>query len=544
MNEADTRRELIDPKLKEAGWGIIEKSLIRAAYKINNGEIKPGRIRASYDEADYVLIYKNRKLAVVEAKSDELDVSEGVGQAKDYAQKLNILNTYSTNGKKIYEIRYNLDDSGKMLIKSERVIDKFPSPEELWERNFKGRDKWSDKFDDINFKAFQGNIEPRYYQELAINKALDAIANNKDRILLTLATGTGKTIIAFQIAWKLFKSKWNKQKDNKRTPRILFLADRNILANQALNKFSGFDEKSLIRITPSDVKKKGRVPTNGSIFFTIFQSFMSGPNESPYFGEYPKDFFDLIFIDECHRGGANDESSWRDILNYFSPATQIGLTATPKRDDNIDTYKYFGEPIYIYSLKEGIKDGFLTPFKVKRIQTSIDEYTYLGDDEILAGDQDIKTGDTFTEKDFNKKIIIEAREKKRVQLLLENINKNEKTIIFCANISHARMIRDFINQISSNVPTDYCVSVTAADGELGEQYLRQFQDIEKSTPSILTTSSKLSTGVDALDIRNIVLLRLVNSMIEFKQIIGRGTRLNDNKYYFTLIDFVGASEIF
>lgn len=544
MNEADTRRELIDPKLKEAGWGIIEKSLIRAAYKINNGEIKPGRIRASYDEADYVLIYKNRKLAVVEAKSDELDVSEGVGQAKDYAQKLNILNTYSTNGKKIYEIRYNLDDSGKMLIKSERVIDKFPSPEELWERNFKGRDKWSDKFDDINFKAFQGNIEPRYYQELAINKALDAIANNKDRILLTLATGTGKTIIAFQIAWKLFKSKWNKQKDNKRTPRILFLADRNILANQALNKFSGFDEKSLIRITPSDVKKKGRVPTNGSIFFTIFQSFMSGPNESPYFGEYPKDFFDLIFIDECHRGGANDESSWRDILNYFSPATQIGLTATPKRDDNIDTYKYFGEPIYIYSLKEGIKDGFLTPFKVKRIQTSIDEYTYLGDDEILAGDQDIKTGDTFTEKDFNKKIIIEAREKKRVQLLLENINKNEKTIIFCANISHARMIRDFINQISSNVPTDYCVSVTAADGELGEQYLRQFQDIEKSTPSILTTSSKLSTGVDALDIRNIVLLRLVNSMIEFKQIIGRGTRLNDNKYYFTLIDFVGASEKF
>ena len=544
MNETDTRRELIDPKLKKAGWGVIENSKIRAAFKINNGEIKPGRIRESYDEADYVLIYKNRKLAVVEAKPDEAPVSEGIGQAKKYAEKLKVINTYSCNGNEIYEIQYSIDEFGQIFIKSEKLIDKFPTPDELWERTFKEKNEWSNKFDSIGFKSYQGTTEPRYYQEIAINRVLDAIANDKDRILLTLATGTGKTVIAFHIAWKIFQSKWNLKKDGKRAPRILFLADRNILANQAFNKFNGFGEKALVRITPSDVRKTGHVPTSGAVFFTIFQSFMSGPKKTPYFGEYPKDFFDLIFIDECHRGGANDESSWREILNYFSPAVQIGLTATPKRDTNVDTYEYFGEPVYIYSLKEGIKDGFLTPFKVKRIQTTIDEYTYEGDDEVLAGEDEVNNGEVFTEKDFNKRIVIKEREKKRVQLMLDNINTKQKTIIFCANIAHARMIRDFINQLSINPPVDYCVSVTAKDGELGDQYLRQFQDNEKSIPTILTTSSKLSTGVDALDIRNIVLFRLVNSMVEFKQIIGRGTRLNDDKYYFNIIDFVGASEKF
>ncbi len=544
MNETDTRREKIDPQLKASGWGVKEETSIRGAFKINNGEIKPGRIRSSYDEADYVLIYKKRKIAVVEAKSDEEDVNEGVAQAKNYAQKLNILNTYSTNGNEIYEIQYKKDENGKSFIKSEKKIDKFPTPDELWKRTFQDRDEWSNKFDAINYKPFLGNSEPRYYQEIAVNNALEAISKKRNRILLTLATGTGKTVIAFHIAWKLFKSKWNIQRDGKRDPRILFLADRNILANQALNKFGGFEDKALVRIKPNDIKKKGHVPTNGTVFFTIFQTFMSGPDKKPYFGDYPKDFFDLIFIDECHRGGANDESNWRNILNYFSPAYQIGLTATPKRDVNIDTYKYFGEPVYIYSLKEGIKDGFLTPFKVKRIQTTIDEYTYTGYDEIIEGEDEIKRGEIFTEKDFNRKIIIKEREKKRVQLMLNNINTKQKTIIFCVDINHARMIRDLVNELSVNPPINYCVSVTADDGELGEEYLREFQDNEKSTPTILTTSSKLSTGVDALDIRNIVLMRLVNSMVEFKQIIGRGTRLNDEKFYFTLIDFVGASSKF
>jgi type I restriction enzyme R subunit len=544
MNEADTRRELIDPKIKEAGWGKVEGSLIRAEYKISDGEIKPGGIRASFDKADYVLIYKNKKIAVVEAKSDELDVSEGVAQAKTYAQKLQVLTTYSTNGNKIYEINYLKNDKGEMTISSEGEVDRFPTPDELWERTFKNKNDWSSKFDGINFHPFKGNREPRYYQEIAINNALEAIADKKDRILLTLATGTGKTVIAFHIAWKLFQSRWNLQRDGKRIPRILFLADRNILANQAFNSFSAFEENALVRINPGDIRKKGSVPTNGNIFFTIFQTFMSGPEKTPYFGEYQKDFFDLIIVDECHRGGAKDESSWRNILEYFDSAVQIGLTATPKRKINADTYSYFGEPVYTYSLKQGIEDGFLTPFKVKRIQTTLDEYVYSKDDDVLEGEEEIEEGEVYEEKDFNRKIVIKEREKKRVELMLESIKTKEKTLVFCANIAHAGLVRDLINQCSVNPPADYCVRVTAKDGKEGETYLRQFQDNEKTLPAILTTSQKLSTGVDALNIRNIVLMRPVNSMIEFKQIIGRGTRLFEDKYYFTIIDFVGAYKNF
>ena len=544
MNEAETRAELIDPKIKEAGWGDVKGSFVRREFKITNGEIKPGNIRAGIISADYVLIYKNRKLAVIEAKRDELPVSDGVSQAKDYAQKLKIHTTYSTNGHKIYEINYSKNDKGEMFITSEGEVDKFPSPEELWIKTFKDKNEWSNKFDAINFAPFKRNIEPRYYQEIAINNTLDAIADKQQRILLTLATGTGKTVIAFHIAWKLFQARWNMQRDGSRAPRILFLADRNILANQAFNSFSAFDENALVRITPRDERDTGHVPTNGSVFFTIFQSFMSGPENKPYFGQYPADFFDLIIIDECHRGGAKDESRWRGIMDYFSTAVQIGLTATPKRKFNADTYDYFGEPVYTYSLKEGIKDGFLTPFKVKRIQTTMDEYVYTGDDDILAGEQEISKGEVFEEKDMNKKIIIEGRERKRVQLMLNSINPKEKTLVFCASIAHAGMVRDLINQESVNPPADYCVRVTAKDTTTGDTHLRQFQDNEKTLPTILTTSQKLSTGVDALNIRNIVLMRPVNSMIEFKQIIGRGTRLYEDKFYFTVIDFVGASRNF
>jgi type I restriction enzyme R subunit len=544
MNEAETRAELIDPKIKEAGWGEVEGSFVRREFKITNGEIKPGGIRAGIIRADYVLIYKNRKLAVIEAKSDEFNVSDGVSQAKDYAQKLKLLTSYSSNGHKIYEINYSKNEKGEMFITSEGEVDKFPTPDELWNKTFKEKNEWSSKFDSINFEAFKGSKEPRYYQEIAINNALDAIADKQQRILLTLATGTGKTVIAFHIAWKLFQSRWNKQRDGKRLPRILFLADRNILANQAFNCFGAFEENALVRMKPSDVRETGSVPTSGSIFFTIFQSFMSGPENKPYFGQYPADFFDLIIVDECHRGGARDESRWRGILEYFSSAVQIGLTATPKRQFNADTYAYFGEPVYIYSLKEGIKDGFLTPFKVKRIQTTMDEYVYTGDDDVLAGEDEIVEGEVFEEQDFNRRIIIEEREKKRVQLMLDSINSKEKTLVFCANIAHAGMVRDLINQVSVNPPADYCVRVTAKDAKTGDTHLRQFQDNEKTLPTILTTSQKLSTGVDALNIRNIVLMRAVNNMIEFKQIIGRGTRLFEDKFYFTIVDFVGASSNF
>ncbi len=668
MNEAETRAELIDPKLKQAGWGVVEGSKIlreRNVCKITDGRIQIGGGRKKPLIADYILVYKGVKLAVVEAKSDELPVGEGVAQAKLYAQKLNLDYTYATNGKEIYQIC--------MKTGEEKLVDNFLSPDELWNAVYGEQNEWRDKFNAIPFEDKSGTWQPRYYQEIAIKNVLEAIAQGERRILLTLATGTGKTAIAFQIAWKLFHTRWNLTATNnyiKRLPRILFLADRNILADQAFNAFSAFPDDAMVRIKPNEIKKRGKVPTNGSIFFTIFQTFMSGSTSSPtdikeikkveiskirdayaymyilqcsngsfyvgstknlnrrlakhqsgegskftksllpvklvyyetfnrideafnrekqiqkwsrakkialinndikllkqlskskhnkpklheyaegYFGEYPKDFFDFIIIDECHRGGANDESNWRGILEYFSPAVQLGLTATPKRKDNVDTYAYFGEPVYIYSLKEGIEDGFLTPFKVKRIKTTIDNYIYTSDDDVIEGE--IEEGKLYTEPDFNKKIEIKEREAKRVQIFMDEINQNEKSIVFCATQEHAAVVRDLVNQYKKpvlsgaevNKDPNYCVRVTANDGEIGEQFLREFQDNEKTIPTILTTSQKLSTGVDARNIRNIILMRPVNSMIEFKQIIGRGTRLFEGKEFFTIYDFVDAYYLF
>jgi type I restriction enzyme R subunit len=532
-NEAETRAELIDPLLQECGWGVVPGSKILREYRITEGRIEATGIRAKADIADYILVYKNKKLAVIEAKKESLSESEGVHQAKNYAHKLQIEYTYATNGSAIYEIA--------MLTGIEQHIAKYPSPEELWNRINKKTNDWQEKFQNIPFETVNGK-KVRYYQELAANNTLNSIAENKERILLTLATGAGKTFIAFQIVWKLFHTRWNLNRDGKRRPRVLFLADRNILADQAFNDFSAFPEDALVRINSKEISKEGKVPMNGSIFFTIFQTFMSGDGKTPYYGDYPTDFFDFIIIDECHRGGANDESNWRGILEYFSPAVQLGLTATPKRKDNIDTYKYFGEPVYIYSLKQGVNDGFLTPFKIKRIKTTLDDYIYTPDDEIIDGE--VEDGKIYEEKDFNRIIEIKQREAFRVKVALDNLNQNEKSLVFCATQEHAAAIRDLINQYKTNTNPLYCVRVTSNDGALGNQYLKDFQDNEKTIPTMLTTSQKLSTGVDARNIRNIVLLRPIKSMIEFKQIIGRGTRLYDGKNYFTIIDFVDAYKHF
>jgi len=396
MNEAETRAEYIDPALKAAGWGVAEGSRIRREYSISPGRIEGHGKRAKPLTADYVLIYRNTKLAVIEAKAWDKELTEGVAQAKNYADKLAVRFTYSSNGQGIYGI--DMETAAEA-------------------------DAWRDRFATIPFEDKGGSHPARYYQDSAVEQVLAAMSAGKDRILLTLATGTGKTFIAFQIAWKLFHSRWNRSGEPTRQPRILFLADRNILANQAFNAFSAFPEDALVRIAPDSIRKKGKVPTNGSLFFTIFQTFMSGTSEdgesAPYFGEYPPDFFDFIVIDECHRGGANDESSWRDILEYFSPAVQLGLTATPKRKDNVDTYAYFGEPVYVYSLKEGINDGFLTPFRVRQIQTTIDYYTYTSDDTVVEGD--VETNRVYEESDFNKVIEIKEREKKRVEIFMSQI---------------------------------------------------------------------------------------------------------------------------
>jgi type I restriction enzyme R subunit len=538
MNEAETRAEHIDTALKAAGWGVVEGSRIRREYPISPGRIEGHGKRGKPLTADYVLEYRNTKLAVNEAKAWDEEVTEGVAQAKNYAGKLAVRYAYATNGQGIYAIDMQTGKEGEIAA--------YPTPDELWAMTFGEANDWRDRFASIPFEDKGGSHPSRYYQDISVERVMQAIAGGLMRILLTLATGTGKTFIAFQIAWKLFHSRWNLSGQPTRRPRILFLADRNILANQAYNAFSAFPEDALVRIDPGDIRKKGKVPKNGSLFFTIFQTFMSGPPKdgkpSPYFGEYPPDFFDFIVIDECHRGGANDESNWRGILEYFAPAVQLGLTATPKRKDNVDTYAYFGEPVYVYSLKDGINDGFLTPFRVKQIQTTLDEYVFTPDDTVVEGE--IEAGKRYAEPDFNKVIEIKEREKKRVEVFLSQINQNEKTLVFCANQAHALVVRDLINQLKTSTDPNYCQRVTADDGALGEQHLRDFQDNEKSIPTILTTSQKLSTGVDARNVRNIVLMRPVNSMIEFKQIIGRGTRLFDGKDYFTIYDFVKAHHHF
>jgi type I restriction enzyme, R subunit len=536
--EADTRAKFIDPALRESGWeydgtSIVSREVrVRREFSITEGRILGGGKRGKLKIADYVLEYKGVRLAVVEAKKFDLNYTDGNAQAIEYAAKLQIPYAYSTNGQKIRQIN--------MVTGEEKDVEKYPRPEELLASLKEPINEWRDEFRSVPFENKGQQV--RYFAQLAVEKTLDAIAAGDKRILLTLATGTGKTRIAFHIAWKLFQTRWTIVGEKKRRPRILFLADRNILANQAYNEFSAFTEDERIRISPKSIAKRKSVPTNANIFFTIFQTFMTGHEGKPNFGEYPQDFFDVIIVDECHRGGANDESNWRDILEYFASAVQIGLTATPKRKDNVDTYKYFGDPKFVYKLKDGIEDGFLTPFRVRKYTTNIDEYVYDPEDDVLEGD--IEAGEEYTGGDWNTKIEIRQREEYLVDLFMKNIGFNEKTIVFCANQNHAALIRDIINEKKQNSNPTYCVRVTANDGELGEDYLRAFQDNEKTIPTILTTSQKLSTGVDARNIRHIVILRPVKSIIEFKQIIGRGTRLYDGKDFFTIHDFFNASNNF
>ena len=547
MNEAQTRHSKINPKLYAVGWDSVPGSKLlmeQNAYQIVPGRVS--RIGGKPKKADYVLSYRGRKLAIIEAKSDEHDVSEGVAQAKLYAQMMQIRFTFATNGDEIYKIDMGVQDSdGRWLVPStEGPVDKFPSPQELWAWTYPDAHPWRDKFLLEPFNT-DGGRQPRYYQENAVNNVLNAIANQQRRILLTMATGTGKTYTAFQICWKLMRTKWNKDLADNRSPKILFITDRNTLADQAKLDFSNFPDDAMVRITPKDLHGSwdNRVPTARSLYFGIFQTFMSRDTTGmAFYMQYPRNFFDFIIIDECHRGGANDESQWRELMDYFTDAYQLGMTATPRKVENANTYKYFGRPVYTYSLKQGIADGYLVPFRVKISTSNIDTYRYRDGDQ-YTGDMDLEK--EYTEKDFyNGNIQIKERDEHRVVEFLSQIDPSEKTIVFCATQQHAAIIRDMINQHKRSPHPDYCKRVTAADDKEGDHQLRLFQNNDKQIPTILTTSEKLTTGVDARNVRNIVLMRPINSIVEFKQIVGRGTRIFDEKYYFTIFDFVGANARF
>jgi len=532
--EADTRAERIDPVLADAGWGKDGSKVRREV--ICPGRIQSGGKRGKGLSCDYVLEYRGHKLAALEAKRAGLSHREGVGQAKDYAQRLGSRFAFASNGLQWFQCDMQTG------VENDDLSLPFPSPQDLWGRTFGDQNAWRLRFGEVPFEADGGKWKPRYYQHKAIMAALEAVAKGDRRILLTLATGTGKTSIAFQIAWKLFHAKWNLSGEPSRRPRILFLADRNILADQAYNAFSAFPSDAVTRIDPPTIRKnRGQPPRNASVFFTIFQTFMTG-EEAPIYTQYPSDFFDFIVIDECHRGGANDEGEWRRLLEYFEPAVQMGLTATPKRKHNADTYAYFGEPAYVYALKDGIEDGFLTPFKVRQMASTIDEYVYDPEDEVVQGETEI--GDSFSEDDFNTRIIIPDRERSRVAEFMDQIDQRQKTLVFCATQDHAALVRDLINEVKSSPDPNFCHRVTANDGAIGDQHLRDFQDNDKTIPTVLTTSHKLSTGVDARNVRHIVLMRPIKSMIEFKQIIGRGTRVFEGKDFFTIWDFVKAHENF
>ncbi len=533
--EADTRAKLIDPQIKSSNW--LESHIVREYYFTDGRKLIGGKRGKQY-YVDYLLVYENTNLAIIEAKAENKDPLDGLQQSINYAQKLKIDFVYATNGHKIYE--HNL------ITGKGDWVEAYPTPEELFERKFPSISESKEKLLKQPFH-FEGTMKPRYYQQIAVDKTLEAIANGKDKVLLTLATGTGKTYIAFQIVYRLFEAKWSKS-GTQRRPKVLFLADRNVLADQAFNTFNPL-EKDIVRVNGKEIRKRGgRVPTNANVFFAIYQSIAERKSDefdeendvTAYYKQYPPEFFDLIVIDECHRGSANDESSWRDILDYFGSAVHLGLTATPKRDDNGDTYKYFGEPVYEYSLKEGINDGFLTPYKVKRIKTNIDEYKFNPND-IVQGELEEQI---VTLDKFEKQVIIPKRTELVAKTILEQINPMDKTIVFCVNQKHAIDMKIAIDKYKTVKDNDYCVRVTSDEGEIGRDFLEAFQNNDRDIPTILTSSKMLTTGVDAKNVRNVVLTAPIRSMTEFKQIIGRGTRVYEGKDFFTIIDFVGATNLF
>jgi type I restriction enzyme, R subunit len=528
LSEDDTRAKLIDPALKAAGWS--EECILRA-FAFTDGRKIGGNQRGKRLVADYLLVLHNVNLAFIEAKRVDLDATEGLGQVIRYGQRLSVRFVYATNGNQIYEMDLRSGEGG--------FIAKFPSPEELYERLMGTGNDLRRRLLSTAFYS-QPHMTLRYYQYAAVNAAMEGLASGWERMLLVLATGTGKTFIAFQIVHKLLTARWTKA-DSGRKPNILFLADRNVLVDQAINTFNPY-EADLIKLTGKEIKKRGgELITNRHIFFAIFQAIDGEEGMEGYYKQYPNDFFDLILIDECHRGSGNEQSGWHELLRYFSPAVQIGLTATPRSTENVHTFNYFQHLIYEYPLIDGIEDGFLSPYKVLRIRTSLDEYTPLPGDVVVQGEHR-KTH--YDLEEFDRNIVIPERTRMVARAILDNIAPMHKTIVFCVDQAHALLMRNMINDGRAISDPRYCVRVTSDEGDLGRADLEEFQNNDRDIPVILTSSEMLTTGVDARNVRNIVLARGINSMVEFKQIVGRGTRIYEGKDFFTIIDFSGATRLF
>jgi len=541
MNEADTCRKLVRPKLESSGWDG-DKHFYNEQTSFTDGRIivpggKPRRLKKKY--SDFLLRYtRDITLAVVEAKSDKRPAGDGLQQAKDYATILGLKFAYATNGKDIIECDF--------FTGQEKEVERFPTPDELWFRYQQGQGLSGSI---ANARLVPDFYNPkkiaRYYQRIAIDGSIEAILKGQKRCLLTLATGTGKTTVAFQICWKLWSAGWNRSGDPTRKPRILFLTDRNVLVDDPKDKdFAPFGEARM--------KIEGEAIKSRDMYFAIYQAIAKDERRPGLYREYARDFFDLIIIDECHRGSSRDESNWREILEYFAPAYQLGMTATPLREDNRDTYNYFGNPLYTYSLKQGIEDGFLSPYRVHRILTTFDATGWRPNKgQLDKYGRAIPDGEYQT-KDFERIISLQARTDAIARHLTDFLKKTDrksKTIVFCVDQEHADQMRRVLNNLNAdivqNLPPgeEYVARVTSDEGSIGRGFLSKFQDPEEPYPVILTTSQMLTTGVDAPTCQNVVLVRTVGAMSEFKQIIGRGTRVREEKgkLFFNILDYTGSA---
>jgi type I restriction enzyme R subunit len=535
INEADTCRTYVVPRLYGAGW---EDTQISEQKSFTDGRIMlvgNRAIRRPQKRADYLLRYRRDfPIAVVEAKAAYRTAGDGLQQAKEYAQILGLKFAYATNGHSIIEHDF--------LTGLDNELQAFPKPSELWAR-LTGAEKISEEVGNRLLTPYYhlSGKSPRYYQEIAINLAVQCILQGRKRVLLTLATGTGKTIVAFQICWKLTNSLWNRTGEHRR-PRILYLADRNILVDDPKDKtFAPFGE--------ARHKIEGEAVKSREMYFAIYQAIAKDERRPGLYRDYPKDFFDLIIVDECHRGSARDESNWREILEYFEPAYQIGMTATPLRHDNRDTYRYFHNPLYTYSLRQGIDDGFLAPYRVHRIVSTVDAAGWRPTPgEVDRYGREIPDS-LYGTPDFDRLIALKARTEAIARNLTDFLKKSDrfaKTIVFCADQEHAEEMRRALNNCNVDLARqyqDYVARVVSDEGDIGRSHLGRFMELETKTPVILTTSQMLTTGVDAPTCKNVVLVRTINSMTEFKQIIGRGTRVRDDygKLFFNIIDYTGSA---